>query len=158
MNIELLKRIVQTLKDESNLFQMDRYFDGYGRITMSQDRNTCGTAACIAGHAVAMMSDEEFKSYTDKAIASFGHSPVADDNGVTPFDIDDYLIDLTSTTAMKYLGLSKDQAKWLFFGNFSNHDNLVDVERHEAIAALEHLIGGGAVVNNYDYDWVKVYE
>lgn len=87
--------------------------------TFQMDRyaHDCGTPACVAGHAIVMFHEGELL-------------PVSHYKG----------------TAQELLGLSSDEADWLFLGMFSQKP-LGEVTREAVIAAIDHLLAGGPVIN-----------
>lgn len=86
--------------------------------TFQMDRyaHDCGTPACVAGHAIVMFHEGDIRVSQYKG------------------------------TAQKLLGLSSDEADWLFLGMFSQKP-LGEVKRREVIAAIDHLLAGGPVIN-----------
>lgn len=55
LNVRLLNRVKRQILKEPKQFQMDSYFDTAGHYSDTADKiPNCGTAACIAGWALAL--------------------------------------------------------------------------------------------------------
>jgi hypothetical protein len=130
LNVELLKKVRDAIADEKNPvgFRMDGYFfapcdDEWDDLVEVGDPSqvphllkTCGTAACIAGHVVAL--GPRYR-------------------GTNTFD----------GLAQKRLGLTQEDAFYLFQGEWSEHGwRLEDITREETVAYLDECIAAGEIV------------
>ena len=93
MNYELLRQVRDAITDESNGFVMARWF--------GPTADTCGTAACIAGHAIAIANKMDLKN-ADWAETEDRASEIV---GGPWYE----------TAAAKLLGLSGSQSARLFY-------------------------------------------
>lgn len=94
MNYELLRQVRDAITDESNGFYMGSWFSA------PRDPNVCGTAACIAGHAIAIAKDIDLRSKSVDAAEA------------AAFDGDGYGYE---TLAGALLGMTPDQTHRLFY-------------------------------------------
>ena len=130
MNIENMKALITHLEWEENPvgFDMGEWFSHRGRVTVGEDiRNivkfhSCGTVACIAGHA-AILSGLPLKDVSFWKLAE------------------------------KWLGLTGDESRILFFGKWKEDPNwddpdydpdsdffLSEITKEEAIAELQGMV------------------
>lgn len=102
MNLKLLRKVQKAILAEPEHFDMDSWFRGCGV------GDTCGTAACISGHALVCAYVAKRKN---KSLAlAVRHFSKLEERGV---DTDDY-VDF-ETMGRDALNLTPDQANRLFF-------------------------------------------
>ncbi len=126
MNIKNLEKLVERLEDENNpvRFYMGDWFTHQGKdvvhisdIMEIIDYHSCGTAACLAGHAAILAAEDED----------------------TVISCENYLDTSLEEIAKSWLDLDSEEAPNLFMGRWSPHD-LSDITKPEAIKQLRHLI------------------
>lgn len=119
-NIELLTKVRDAIANEDAHFNMGSWFtDDF----VNHSKTACGTASCIAGWAIAIAKPK----LTYLKVKS----------GVTNI----YSI------AKNALGLSEEDADWLFYGQFTHSILIEEITKDKAIKALNHLIDGKSIFN-----------
>lgn len=114
MNVDMIDKTIEAIKAEVLIFRMDVY----------AEETACGTAACIAGHAVHIDDPDVTKRYMDYVNAGYPE----DDPGDSEFG--DGLI----CHGMKLLDITYDQADALFAPS-----QITSVRAQHAIDMLEWL-------------------
>ncbi len=121
MNIENMKKLLARLEDDKTAvgFSMAYWFTHNGESVSSffevkhiAETHVCGTVACLAGHAVLLAAEEDFKPTSN-----------------TLEDI-----------AQRWLDLSNKEAWHLFQGKWSDQYNLRNISKEDAINHLNSLI------------------
>lgn len=139
MNIENMLKVKEAVINSPN-FDMSQYFyteyekgvrtvsrDGLkgNEVISIRETNPCGTAACIAGEATILYI-KEFKESKDELFGSYSFFECAS----------------------KFMGLSNDQANWLFLGRWFRHGELDDITKREAACAIQYLIDHDGVCSD----------
>ena len=138
--------VIQSIRDEQTLFDMREFWNTDDMLSSNAPEGYCGTASCIAGHAVHVSDDFEVKP-----TGEFSFEVVDPDNQKS----------CVERAGMIILGIDWRVAQALFFGEDLNRDAsgggrrdvyLSTITREQAIAALENV---------YKYDdpkWAKVVD
>ncbi len=127
MNLKNMRKLLAALRSRKNpvKFDMGNWFDHNNERMMDKniirqviEKHPCGTVACLAGHAAILAWKE---GEVDNA---------GEDNPI--FE-----------TAQKFLGLTHNQARHLFYGHWSpkNLHQLTKIPKTHAIKELTRLIG-----------------
>lgn len=133
MNIERIKQLREYLSSnfDETRFDMGRWC----RLT-EQHENICKTASCLAGWAIAVFEPNATTSLSVGYLLKVGEHR---------FELPTYAADL--------LELSEDEADWLFRGFFVGDEmHLEDITLAHAIKALDHLIAGGSIFDEDEFD------
>lgn len=119
MNVERIRQLAAHLREPTTAphFDMDRWLqsNATNRMPIGQAIYTCGTVACIAGHATALFQPDIW-------VESVGVWEIAE----------------------RLLGLTEDEASDLFLPT-DFRDNLSTITPEEAAATLDHLAATGEV-------------
>lgn len=145
MKITKLKKLEKHLREQKTLFYMPNFLTKLtGYEPPDALPNVCGTAGCIAGHAVLLAG---YKAKFAEAEHESSHlsSYLCRKNGKT-LDVD--------IVAEKELGLTHEQAYWMFNGNWIVENaegslirSLETVRKTEAADAVAALIQADGDIN-----------
>lgn len=135
MNVENMRLVLQRLRSvPDEHFTMSYYFrrDKHWAPAVHASRWTCGTAACVAGHTIALLADE---------------SLFIDADWRTQVDVHE--------EARKLLGLTVEEAEWLFLAGWraSTAGGLETVTRAEATAAMTWFLENRRVSEHGTRPW-----
>lgn len=112
-NIELLKQVRDAISAENSHFNMNDWFTP---AFYSGGAPACNTPSCIAGHTIAIAYP--YSTYIRMENNIFESARLA-------------------------LGLTNDEASWLFYGLFdAKQKGIEHISKSQAIYALSHLIDG----------------
>lgn len=138
MNIEFLRKIQTRLRDEAVFFNMAHFFIGDPeKFTEHEDEDgkyrlykdglpSCGTASCIAGHAIGMVRETIGIKETQ-----IGYGMTVTSTGIT--------YDSAQSLANELLNLTSEESTWLFYGQWSE-DGVMTTDKEQAIKAIDVLI------------------
>ena len=137
MNIERMKLVLESIKDEERGFDMDVWFrseGGYNEPDSEdlslEDLNECGTVACIAGHACLIAKD---RGDLSKEEAAYGYIP---------------------RLAAQWLDLSRLEADDLFMGYWQEElDFPKSEERARVISYLTQCIEEGRLLDEDEWEF-----
>ncbi len=118
MNIKNIQKLIDLLKSDDNPvgFEMSNWFMHQNKSVLVSDikdvikDHSCGTVACIAGHAMVLLLEEDFP-----------------------------LRSSVSHTAADWLELDPDESHNLFYGHWTAHERF-EITKKEAIKELKYLI------------------
>lgn len=140
MNIARLQKVRDTIRKEDVYFNMTMYFRN-GLATERIEMGCCGTPSCIAGHILASLDSKKLVEFRDAAWTRWAKG----------FRV----LSSVAETARLAVGISEQEAYWLFNGQFASDVSMQYITREQAIKAIDFLIAGGIVLNENE-DWTQI--